>query len=121
MKNLRPLLVAIICTISLSVFSQKEYKITDLVPNKKTTCWNVTKGTAAFGADICFNTNSTAKHATGGFGGIRFKKDQLTLVDLNGKSTDSQKPLVYTIKSVSSTKIVLIDDKKATIELTFKK
>jgi len=102
-------------------FSQKEYKIEDLCPDKKTTCWNVAKGTAAFGADICFNTNHTAKHATGGFGGIRFAKDKLTLVDLNGKSSDSQKPLVYTIKNVSKSKIVLIDDKNETIELSLKK
>lgn len=120
MKNLKSLLAGTFCLIGFATFSQKDYTIADFTPNKKTTCWNVTSGKAAFGADICFNTNSTAKHATGGFGGIRLKKNQLTLVDLNGKSTDSQKPLVYTIKSLSKSRIVLIDDKNAAIELTFK-
>ncbi len=112
-----------ICLISIAGFSQKakDYTIQDLTPDKKSTCWNVTSGKAVFGADICFHTNSTAKHATGGFGGIRLTKDQLTLKDLNGKSFDSQTTAVYTIKSVSKSKIVLIDDKKEILELTFKK
>ena len=123
MKNVKLFLVILICFISSYSFSQKEIKeyfLQDFVPNKNTTCWDVTKGTAAFGNNICFNANSTAKHATGGFGGIRFKKQTLTLIDLNGKSTDSQKPLIYTILSVSKSKVSLIDQNNQRVELTFK-
>ncbi|MEO6303871.1 MAG: hypothetical protein ABIP51_11935 [Bacteroidia bacterium] len=121
MKNFKTYLAAFICLISLAGFSQKakDYTLQDITPDKKTTCWKVTNGKTVFGENICFNMNSTAQHATGGFGGIRIVKNQLTLKDLNGKSFDSQKTAVYTIKSVSKTKILLVDDKNETIELTF--
>jgi hypothetical protein len=124
MKNHKNLIAAFICFFTTLAFSQKptkEFVPADLTPAKKTTCWNVTKGAAAFGADICFNANSTAKHATGGFGGFRIVKNELILKDLNGKSIDSQKKLVYKIKSITKTKIELVDEKNTKIELTLKK
>lgn len=61
------------------------------MPSGKRTCWEVKSGKAAFGNSIYFNTNNTANHATGGFGGFRIEKNVLSLKDLNGKSIDSQK------------------------------